>query len=97
MVGRFDTQFEAETSASVGYDFGPIRLDKNEGDWPYRQAAGDLLWMSGVKRPNIVRAVWAVARHAYYPAARDWKTSRKIIAYLKVTKNLGLRFDGKGL
>ena len=43
-------------------------------------------------RPDIASAVREVARHAHDPAARDWKAARKIIAYLKATKHLGVVF-----
>ena len=36
--------------------------------------------------------VRAVARHAHSPAAWHWKTIRKIITYLKATKDLGVVF-----
>ena len=41
-------------------------------------------------RPDIASAVRAVTRHAHNPAARHWKAVRKIIAYLKSTKDLGI-------
>ena len=39
-------------------------------------------------RPDIASAVRAVARHAHNPAAWHWKVVRKIIVYLKATKDL---------
>ena len=47
-------------------------------------------------RPDIASAVRAVARHARNPAARHWKAVRKIIAYLKATKDLGVVFRRGG-
>ena len=41
-------------------------------------------------------AVRAVARYAHNPAAGHWKAVRKIIAYLKATKNLGVIFRRGG-
>ena len=37
-----------------------------------------------------------MARHAHNPAARHWKAVRKIIAYLKGTKDLGVVFRRGG-
>ena len=37
-----------------------------------------------------------MARHAHNPAARHWKAVRKIIAYLKATKDLGVVFQRGG-
>ena len=43
-------------------------------------------------RLDIASAVRAVARHAHNPAARHWKMVRKIIGYLRATKNMGIVF-----
>ena len=95
-VDRFDIQHKTQTPTSVGFDLGPKRIHEKEDVWPYKQAVGDLLWISGMTRPDIASAVRAVARHAHNPAARHCKAARKIIAYLKATKDLGvvLRWGG---
>ena len=89
LVVRFDIQYESQTPASVEIDLRPKRIHEKEGDWPYKQAVGGLLWISGMTRPNIASAVRAVARHAHNPAARHCKAVQKIIACLKATKDLG--------
>ena len=58
---------------SVEFDRRPKRIDKREGDWPYKQAVGGLLWISGMTRPDIANAVRAVTRHAQNSAARQRK------------------------
>ena len=45
---------------------------------------------------DIASAKRAVARHAHNPAAPHWKAVRKITAYLKVTKGLGVVFRRVG-
>ena len=92
LVNRFDIQYETQTPASVEFDLVPIRTHEKGGDWPYKQTVGGLLWISGMTRPDIASAVRAVARHAHNPTARHWKAVRKIIAYLKATKDLGVVF-----
>ena len=57
-----------------------------------RRVVDGMLGISGMTRPDIASAVRAVARHGYNPAARHWKAVRKITAYLKATKNLGIVF-----
>ena len=74
----------------------PKRTHKKGGEWPYKQAVGGLLWISGMTRPGMTIAARAVARHAHNPAARHWKAVRKIIAYLKATKDLGVVFQRGG-
>ena len=39
-------------------------------------------------RSGIASAARAEARHAYTPAARHWKAARKIVTYLKATKDM---------
>ena len=96
LVDRFDIQYKTQTPASVEFDLGPKMIHEKGGDWPYTQAVGGLLWISGMTRPDITSAVRAVARHAHNPAARHWKAVRKIIAYVKATKDLGVVFRRGG-
>ena len=49
-----------------------------------------------MERPDIASAVRAVARYAQSPAARHWKAVRRIIVYLKATKDLGVVFRRGG-
>ena len=74
----------------------PKRTHEKGCEWPYKQAVSGLLWISEKTRPGIASAVRAVARHAHNPAARHWKAARKIIAYLKATKDLGVVFQRGG-
>ena len=96
LVDRFDIQYETLTPAFVGFDLGSRRIHERGDDWPYKQAVGGLLWISGMMRPDIARAVRAVARHAHNPAAQHWKAVRNIIAYLKASKDLGVVFRRGG-
>ena len=96
LVNRFHIQHETQAPAAVEFDLGPKRTHEKGGEWPYKQVVGGLLWISGMTRPGIASAVRAVARHAHNPAARHWKAVRKIIAYLKATKNLGVVFQREG-
>ena len=96
LVNRSDIQYETQTPASVEFDLGPIRTHEKGSDWPYKQAVGGLLWISGMTRPDIASAVRAVARHAHNPPARHWKAVWKTIADLKATKDLGVVFQRGG-
>ena len=96
LVGRFGIQYETQTPASVEFELGPKRIHEKGGEWPYKQAVGGLLSISGMTRPDITSAVRAVARHAHNPAARYWKAVRKIVAYLKAAKDLGAVFRPGG-
>ena len=73
LVYRFDIQYETQTPAAVELDLEPKRTHEKGGAWPYKQAVGGLLWISGMTRPGIASAVRAVARHAHNLVARHWK------------------------
>ena len=73
-------------------DLGPRREDEELCEKPMREAVGNLLWVSGMTRPDIVNAVRAVARQTHNPSSRYWEAVVKIIAYLKRTKEPGLLF-----
>ena len=80
LVDRFDVRYATQTPASVEFELGPKMTHEKKGEWPYKQAVGGLLWISGMTRPDIASAVRAVARHAHNLAARHWRAVRKIIA-----------------
>ena len=81
LVDHFGIQHETQTPASVEFDLGPKRTDEKEGEWSYKQVVGSLLWISGMRRPDIATAMReGVTRHAHNPAARHRKAIWKIIA-----------------
>ena len=57
LVDRFVVQDETQTPASVEFDLGSKMTHEKEGGWPYKQAVGGLLWISGMTRPDIASAV----------------------------------------
>ena len=96
LIGRFDIRYETQTPASVEFGLGPKRIYEKKGGWPYKQAVGGLLWISGMTQPDIASAVRDVTRHAHDLTARHWNAVRKIIAYLKVIKDVGVVFRQGG-
>ena len=63
LVGRL-IYSETQNPTSVEFDLGPKRINWKGGDWPYKQAVGSLLWISGMTRPDMASAVRVVTRHA---------------------------------
>src|SRR6218665_3036591 len=55
----------------------------------YRQAVGALLYMATTTRPDIAVAV--LCRRVSKPRLCDWTAVKRVIRYLKETKNLKLR------
>ena len=50
------------------------------------------MWLSTMTRPDISKAVRAVARHFHNPTDRHWEAVLKIMAYLHGTRGMGLDF-----
>lgn len=63
---------------------------------PYREAGGAFIWLADMSRRYISRAVRSLARHAHDATPKDWRAVTKILGYLGGTKDLGLKFTGKG-
>ena len=50
------------------------------------------MWLSVMTRPDIANALLTSARQSHNPCARHWKALLQISAYVRATKEVGLRF-----
>lgn len=57
----------------------------------YRQAIGSLLYLVVNTRPNIAVAVSILGRKVSCPSQTDWTEVKRILRYLKGTKNYRLK------
>ena len=57
---------------------------------PYRELVGALLYLAIQTRPDIAWAVAAVARHSEEPKQIHWSAAKRILRYLKGTRELGM-------
>ena len=96
MVSRFEIETESELPAFTTGDLGPKRDDEADCDMPVKAAVGCLLWVAGNTRPDVANPVRAIARHSHNPSPRHWKGLRKIMGYLKGTRDLGIVFRRGG-
>ena len=83
MLIRFGINSSSNLPVTPGVELGPKKEAESKGDWPCREAAGSLMWLSTMTRPDIANAVRAVARHSDNPTERHWKAVIKIMAYLQ--------------
>lgn len=60
--------------------------------WSYPSVVGMLLYLSGNSRPDITYAVNSAARFTHDPKESHAKAVKRIIRYLKGTRNKGLTF-----
>ena len=96
MVSRFEIETESELPAFTTGDLGPKRDDEADCDMPVKAAVGCLLWVAGNTRPDVANPVRAIARHSHNPSPRHWKGLRKIMGYLKGTRDWGIVFRRGG-
>ena len=64
--------------------------------FPYREAVVALMWTATMTRPDIARAVRAVARFCENPGPAHKKAVMKILQYLLHTKEWGITYCGQG-
>ena len=69
-----------------------------EGDWPFRELVGCLIWLANQTRSDVANAVRAVARYTNSPRGVNWKTAVGILEYVIFTRGFGITFQrGSGL
>ena len=82
----------------VGLKLEEFKKDEPEGDWPFCEVVGSLMWLANQTRPDISNAVRAVARYARAPKSVHWGTALSILKYLKTTSDLDITYQrGSGL
>ena len=65
-----------------------------QGEFPYREAVGALLYLALSTRPDITYAVAQVAKFCEVPDATHWEAIKHIFAYLIATTDLGIWIGG---
>ena len=64
---------------------------KLENNTLYRAAIGSLLYLSNNSRPDIANAISLLSRKVTEPRKCDWTEVKRVLRYLKGTKNLKLK------
>ena len=60
-------------------------------EYPFKEIIGALIYLTTCTRPDIAHAV-NIASRTSEPTQAHWKLVKRILRYLKGTRNLGLRF-----
>ena len=63
---------------------------------PYREAVGALNWLAVGSRPDIVFVVGQLAQFLKNPGRVHWEAAKRVIRYLKTTKDLKLTYGDGG-
>lgn len=96
ILNEFDLQ-DVKIS-SIPMDPGYLKETTNnllENNILYRKAIGSLLYISNNTRPDIAFAVSILSRKITCPNERDWTEVKRVLKYLKGTKDLKLLVGSK--
>jgi hypothetical protein len=63
-------------------------------DLPFSKVLGKVIFLAGCTRPDIIKAVNALARHTADPRESHWRALRWLLRYLRGTTAFGLRYHG---
>ena len=63
---------------------------------PYREIIGSLMYAGMATRPDIVFAVSVLSQFVHNPAKPHWEATKRIVRYLKGTKDLELTYGVMG-
>jgi len=64
-------------------------------DIPYLGLLGSLQWLAHRCRPDIAAAVNVLSEYAANPGRAHWTGLKRILAYLKGTRSLGIRYEAQ--
>ena len=81
----------------VGVKLEEFDEDERVKNWPFRELLGSLMWLSISTRPDISKAVRAVARYCTAPRAIHWKAALGILEYIDGTSECGITFQRETL
>ena len=88
ILKRFDMEEAKESKIPI--DTGYFKILNNnplENNSTYRQAIGSLLYLATHSRPDIATSVSILSRKLEYPNKNDWNEVKRVLRYLKWTKN----------
>lgn len=72
-----------------------LNIEKYEGtnsDNPYQQLIGSLMYLAVLTRPDIAYAVGYLSQFNKCHSDKHWTYAKRILRYLKKTRNLGLKY-----
>ena len=94
------TGMQDANAASVPADAKTLGKDKDgepfQEDWNFRSVVGMLLYLAGNSRPDIAFAVHQAARFSHDPKKSHGVAVKRIVRYLKGTRDRGMIFKPTG-
>lgn len=87
----------AKTPMEPGYSKAEVQGKPFEDTTQYRSLLGALLYVAVTARPDVAVSVSILGRRVSAPTDTDWKAAKRVVKYLKGTKNMQLVFGlGEG-
>jgi transposase InsO family protein len=85
-----------DSNSTISKDDSPKTQSDHDfmKDKPYRSIIGVLLYAAISTRPDIQYAVSYLSRYLACPGPAHWKAAKRILRYLKGTKDMGIRYSG---
>lgn len=72
----------------------PDNKEEISGKIPYREAIGNLMYLTTTTRPDIAFAVSKAARSINKPTKQNWIEIKRILKYLQGTSKYGIKYKG---
>ena len=87
-----------DTNAQLSKDQCPSTTRQKEDmeNVPYREAIGSLMYAAIGTRPDITYAVTALSQYLQNPGRAHWEQAKRVIRYLKGTRDLELKLGPSG-
>lgn len=63
--------------------------------FPYREVIGSLMYLANATRPDIAFATNYLARKQLEPTEEDWICVKRVLRYLRGTRDLGLKYTAE--
>jgi hypothetical protein len=92
IVKQFGMKDAAKISTPMETAYHKMPTDELDDVYPTREAIGCLTYIANATRPDIAFAVNNLARNVSKPTKRLWNAIKRIIRYLKTTRDICLTF-----
>ncbi len=87
---RFTYLFEQDRIKSEDEEYSPVTF-------PYASLIGELMWIASNVRPDILFATQVLSSYLLKPRDIHVTAAKRILRYLRETKDLGLMYQTKDI
>ncbi|KAG5883319.1 hypothetical protein JTB14_015275 [Gonioctena quinquepunctata] len=92
---------EGAKTSNIPLETGYFKIKENEAvlknNNQYRKGIGSLLYLAVNTRPDIAASISILSRNIVNPTQNDWNELKRVMRYLKTTKNMKLILGTNGV